>query len=100
MRAIIQWVRGGLNIPFIGANDLAEDLKESLEWLSSKEYKTENFEEQEYRGFVFATEDNLTALRESGHFVIMDSTHKTNKHDWKLYTVLVRFLVAWGSFFC
>ena len=28
--------------------------------------------------------------QESGYLVIMDSTHKMNKHSWKLYTVLVR----------
>jgi hypothetical protein len=88
-------VRGGLDVPFIGADDLVEDLKESLEWLQSKNYKTENFEAPEYQGFAFANEENMEALRKSGHVVIMDSTHKTNKHSWKLYTVLVRD--AYGS---
>src|SRR5947209_15127734 len=46
-------------------------------------YQTESFEDSEYRGFAFATEENLDALRKSGHFAIMDSTHKTNKHGWK-----------------
>jgi len=83
-------VRGGLNAPYVGAVNIVDDLRESLEWLKSKAYLVEGFEEPEYRGFAFATEDNLDILRKSGHFAIMDSTHKTNKHNWKLYTVLVR----------
>ena len=88
-------MRGGLNAPFIGADNLADDLKESFEWLKSKDYLTESFEDPEYRGFAFATEENLDALRKSGHLAIMDSTHKTNKHGWKLSTLLVRN--AFGS---
>src|SRR5438270_8041921 len=56
----------------------------------SKDYRIEGFEEPEYRGFAFATADNLNVLRKCGHLTIMDSTHKTNKHGWKLYTLLVR----------
>ncbi len=96
-------VRGGLNVPFVGAGNLAEDLGESFEWLKSKGYQTEYFENTQYQGFAFATDKNLNALRTSGHFVIMDSTHKTNKHGWKLYTVLIRDAFAsWlpgGHFF-
>jgi hypothetical protein len=83
-------VRGGLNAPFIGANDLEVDLKDSFEWLKSKGYQVEGFEKSDYRGFAFATEESLKALRKSGHLAIMDSTHKSNKHSWKLYTLLVR----------
>lgn len=88
-------VRGGLDVPFIGPLKLAEDIKSSLEWLQSKDYKTEIFYEKDYQGFAFADELNLETLRKSGHLVLMDSTHKTNKHDWKLYTLLVRD--AFGS---
>jgi MULE transposase domain len=83
-------VRGGLNAPFIGVESLQEDLKESVEWLKSNDYYIERFEEPEYQGFTFATADNLKILQKSGHLIIMDSTHKTNKHGWKLYTVLIR----------
>lgn len=83
-------VRGGLNAPYIGAINLEEDINQSLKWLQYEGYQTEQFEEPEYRGFALANQDNLDALQNSGHLVIMDSTHKTNKHGWKLYTVLVR----------
>jgi hypothetical protein len=47
--------------------------------------------------------ENLDALRKSGHITLMDSAHKTNKHGWKLYTVLVRdsfgSWLAGGHFF-
>src|SRR5438270_4426262 len=61
----------------------------------SKDYRIEGFEEPEYRGHAFAKADNLNVLRKCGHLTIMDSTHKTNKHSWKLYTLLVRD--AFGS---
>ena len=83
-------VRGGLNIPYIGATSLDDDIDQALKWLQSNNYQTKQFEEPEYRGFALANQDNLNALQSSGHLVIMDLTHKTNKHDWKLYTLLVR----------
>jgi MULE transposase domain len=82
--------RGRLNTSFIGADNLEEDLKKSVEWLKSKDYQVEGFEGPEYRGLAFATVDNLNVLRKCGHLTIMDSTHKTNKHSWKLYTLLVQ----------
>ena len=37
--------REGLNAPFIGADNLEEDIKESVEWLKSKDYsKSPNIE--------------------------------------------------------
>ena len=50
----------------------------------------EGFASAAYQGFAFATEANLQVLRKSGVLVIMDSTHKTNKHNWKLYTLIMR----------
>ena len=88
-----QKVHGGLDVPFIGAVNLIEDLKESQDWLKLNAYQVESFEETGYNRFAFATKENLLALQESGHLTIMDSTHKTNKHSWKLYTLLV-----WNSF--
>jgi len=88
-------VRGGLDAPFIGVSGLEEDVKDSLEWLKSNGYNVEGFEGSGYRGFAFAAEENLEALRKSGHLTIMDSTHKTNKHSWKLYTLFIRD--AFGS---
>jgi len=88
-------VHGGLDAPFVSVNDLEEDLKNTLEWPKSNNYNVEEFGGSGYRGFAFASEENLEALRKSGHLTIMDSTHKTNKHSWKLYTLLVRD--AFGS---
>ena len=59
--------------------NLEDDVKESLEWLQSNNYRYGRFEEAEYRGFVLANEENLEALRNSEHIALMDSTHKTNK---------------------
>lgn len=83
-------VSGALDAPFVGSSTLEIDVKESLKWLKENHCQVEGFENMIYRGFAFATEGNLRVLRESGHLTIMDSTHKTNKHSWKLYTLLAR----------
>ncbi|SLM33896.1 MULE transposase domain, partial [Lasallia pustulata] len=41
-------------------------------------------------GLVFADSKRLSTLCRRGHFVLMDSTHKTNKLRWFLYTLMVR----------
>ena len=83
-------ISGSLDAPFIGPDNFKEDLKESFEWLKLNNFRVEAFETIDYRGCAFATEDNLDALWQSGHFVLIDSTHKTNKYDWKLYTLLIQ----------
>ena len=83
-------VHGGLDVPFIGENSVSADLKSTMEWLSSNDYMIEGFTSAAYQGFAFATEANLQVLRKSGVLAIMDSTHKTNKHNWKLYTLIMR----------
>ncbi|KAI9095281.1 hypothetical protein DFS34DRAFT_687064 [Phlyctochytrium arcticum] len=41
-------------------------------------------------GFAFATVKGLETLRDNSYLVLLDSTHKTNKYDLRLFTTLVR----------
>ena len=46
------------------------------------------------RGIVFALLDRLDRLARFGHLSLIDSTHKTNQLEWKLFTIMVRDDVA------
>jgi len=41
-------------------------------------------------GIVFALPSRLVTLAQCGHLSLMDSTHKTNQLEWKLFTLMVR----------
>jgi hypothetical protein len=41
-------------------------------------------------GIVFADPARLKRLKRFGHLTLMDSTHKTNQLEWKLFTLMVR----------
>ncbi|RUS12481.1 hypothetical protein BC937DRAFT_87774 [Endogone sp. FLAS-F59071] len=55
-------IQGGLNIPFIGVGNLEIDVKDAIEWLQSQGHQTKVFVKGSFRGFAFATEDNLNVL--------------------------------------
>jgi MULE transposase domain len=42
------------------------------------------------RGIVFADSARLQTLATHGHLSLIDSTHKTNQLEWKLFTLIVR----------
>ncbi|KAI9088846.1 hypothetical protein DFS34DRAFT_654723 [Phlyctochytrium arcticum] len=41
-------------------------------------------------GFAFARQAELEILQDCSHLVLLDSTHKTNRWDWRLFTCMVR----------
>jgi len=83
-------IHRGLNVLFIANDNVSKDLHTTLDWLTLNGYQTECFGNAEYQEFVFTKDTNLQILRESGVLIIMDSTYKTSKHGWKLYTLLLR----------
>jgi hypothetical protein len=44
----------------------------------------------EGRGIVFADPARLPTLKAHGHLSLINSTHKTNQLEWKLFTLIVR----------
>ena len=51
---------------------------------------TRNIDNERSHGIVFATPNRIRILTRRGHLALMDSTHKTNHLDWKLFSLLVR----------
>ncbi|KAI9088538.1 hypothetical protein DFS34DRAFT_646232 [Phlyctochytrium arcticum] len=46
--------------------------------------------EQADEGFTFAVEPGLRLLSTNSYLVLLDSTRKTNRFDWRLFTCMVR----------
>jgi hypothetical protein len=76
----------------IGMGVLASDIEECLRFLREKEYKVEHFYVSEHstEGLIFAHPLQLAKLQRFGWLTLIDSTHKTNKHDWRLFTLYIR----------
>ena len=100
-------LRSSENALLAGADDLQTDLNEAVAHLQSKQYaycqfsaqrpnsqhssssSTVNRNEMSY-GLFFAHHKHLESLTNHGWLTLMDSTHGTNKHDWKLFTLYIR----------
>jgi len=62
---------------------------DSLNWISTPIQET-SLDGIIGRGIVFAHPVRLSHLTRFGHLTLMDSTHKTNQLEWKLFTIMVR----------
>ena len=62
---------------------------DSLNWLSSP-IQVISLDGNIGHGIVFAEPHRLRHLTCSGHLTLMDSTHKTNQLEWRLFTLMVR----------
>ncbi|KAF9282796.1 hypothetical protein BGZ74_002081, partial [Mortierella antarctica] len=92
----------------IGARNLGEDMQDAVKYLQSKDYLCETFSvartpsinqasssNTQTQGLVFAHPWQLVKLAKHGWLTLMDLTHNTNKHLWKLFTLYV-----WDSYNC
>ena len=62
---------------------------DSLKWLSAS-ISAKSLDDIIGHGVVFAEPTRLNHLTRYGHLSLMDSTHKTNQLEWKLFTIMVR----------
>jgi len=85
-------VRGPQNTYLTGAPKLAQDIRDTTSFLEKEGYQVELFRihHQSTRGFVFAHPKQLEKLQRYGWLTLMDSTHKTNKYNWRLFTLYIR----------
>ncbi|KAH9203596.1 hypothetical protein DL95DRAFT_501919 [Leptodontidium sp. 2 PMI_412] len=60
-----------------------------LGWLVSQVSAT-SLDHVDGRGLSFADPARLSTLEAHGHLSLIDSTHKTNQLEWKLFTLMVR----------
>ena len=58
--------------------------------LRSRVFISKNQAGEEVPGIVWAKESRLRILALRGYLTLFDSTHKTNKEEWKLFTWMVR----------
>jgi hypothetical protein len=70
------------------ANEAIEALA-SLGWLASP-ISAILLDKVTGRGIVFASPSRLARLARHGYLTLIDSTHKTNQLEWKLFTLMVR----------
>jgi len=71
----------------------AFEMLDQLNWVSSP-INAISLEGIIGQGIVFAQPARLSCLTRYGHLTLIDSTHKTNQLEWKLFTLMVRDLYA------
>ena len=82
---------GPMNTHLIGEAKLEADVQNSNEFLDKNKYRVERFViRKSCQGFCFANSQQLENLAHYGWLTLIDSTHKTNKHNWRLFTLYIR----------
>jgi hypothetical protein len=76
-------------------SDLKSDISKSISFLTEKGYCVEYYHvfhqsTKPTKGIVFALPVQLEKLQRHGWLTFIDSTYKTNKYDWRLFTLYVR----------
>jgi hypothetical protein len=76
----------------IGNTDLRSDISESISYLTEQRYFVESYcvSKQSTKGIVFAHIEQLKKLECHRWLTLMDSTYKTNRYNWHLFTLYVR----------
>src|SRR5437763_8226708 len=79
----------------IGDSNLTSDISQSISYLIEKGYHAESYSifsasHKSTKGIVFAHFEQLKKLQRYGWLTLIDSTHKINKYDWRLFTLYVR----------
>lgn len=82
---------GPMNAHLVGEGDLESDILSATKFLEGRGYQVERFSiAKSSEGFCFASMDQLESLARYGWLTLLDSTHNTNKHSWRLFTLYVR----------
>ncbi|CAB4483520.1 unnamed protein product [Rhizophagus irregularis] len=75
----------------IGDSNLMSDISQCISYLIEKGYKVERYStHQSSKGIVFAHPEQLKKLERYGWLTLIGSTHKTNRYDWRLFTLYIR----------
>uniref|UniRef100_U9U9Y6 ZSWIM1/3 RNaseH-like domain-containing protein n=1 Tax=Rhizophagus irregularis (strain DAOM 181602 / DAOM 197198 / MUCL 43194) TaxID=747089 RepID=U9U9Y6_RHIID len=85
-------VRGPAETYLIGNPNLKLDISDSISYLTEQGYHIEKYciSQRSIRGIVFAHPEQLKKLERHGWLTLIDSTHKTNRYDWRLFILYVR----------
>ncbi|CAB4488030.1 unnamed protein product [Rhizophagus irregularis] len=84
-------VRGPIEVHLVGNSDLKLDISQSVLYLKEQGYQVEIYHvhQRSTKGIVFAHPEQLEKLENHGWLTLIDSTHKTNRYDWRLFTLYV-----------
>ncbi|CAB5200016.1 unnamed protein product [Rhizophagus irregularis] len=84
-------VRGPMEVHLVGNSDLKLDISQSVSYLKEQGYQVEIYcvHQRSTKGIVFAHPEQLEKLENHGWLTLIDSTHKTNRYDWRLFTLYV-----------
>jgi len=76
----------------VGNSNLKLDISESVSYLTEQGYLVETYRvsQRSTKGIVFAHPEQLKKLERHRWLTLIDSTHKTNRYDWRLFTLYVR----------
>ena len=92
-------VRGPMETHLIGATKIEQDILDAVSYLNDQQYhakryrvsiSTKGVSQRTTQGIAFAHPEQLEKLWHHGWLTLMDSTHQTNKHDWRLFTLYIR----------
>ncbi|RHZ85584.1 hypothetical protein Glove_64g118 [Diversispora epigaea] len=85
-------VRGALDAHLIGNPNRELDIQESIFFLKNQKYLVERYmiSHKSTHGFVFMHPNQIKNLEKYGWLTLIDSTHKTNRYDYRLFTLYIR----------
>ncbi|GES83591.1 hypothetical protein GLOIN_2v1777773 [Rhizophagus clarus] len=85
-------VRGSLDTHLIGNPNRELDIQETIIFLKKQGYLVERYEviHKPTSGFVFIHPNQINNLEQYGWLTLIDSTHKTNRYDFRLFTLHIR----------
>ncbi|PKC51842.1 hypothetical protein RhiirA1_482862, partial [Rhizophagus irregularis] len=85
-------VRGPLDTHLVGDPKRKLDIREAISFLKNRGYLVERYEIPDLStyGFIFMHPNHLKNLEQHGWLSLIDSTHKTNRYDYRLFTLYIR----------
>ncbi|POG68934.1 hypothetical protein GLOIN_2v1777773 [Rhizophagus irregularis DAOM 181602=DAOM 197198] len=85
-------VRGPLDTHLVGDPKRELDIREAISFLKNRGYLVERYEIPDLStyGFVFMHPNHLKNLEQHSWLSLIDSTHKTNRYDCRLFTLYIR----------
>ncbi|CAB5217379.1 unnamed protein product [Rhizophagus irregularis] len=85
-------IHGSLDAHLIGNPKRELDIREAISFLEKEEYLVNYYEIPHLStyGFVFIHPDHIKNLEQHRWLTLIDSTHKTNKYDCRLFTLYIR----------
>jgi hypothetical protein len=84
-------IREPMEKTLIGDSNLTSDISQCMSYLLiEKGYKVERYSTyQSSKGIIFAHPEQLKKLERYGWLTLIDSTYKTNRYDWCLFTLYI-----------